>query len=158
MKFRKQLQESDISYIEDILNSSNFFYDHEVKVALELAQENLTDGEEKSGYIFIICEVEEKPVAFACYGKTPCTEDSFDLYWIAAHQNQMGKGIGKILMKMIDEDIKNLGGKSIWIETSSRPLYEPTRQFYIKTQCELVAELPDFYGKNDNKLVFLRKV
>lgn len=158
MNFRKQLKESDISYIADILNSSKFFYDHEVEVALELAQENLSDGEEKSGYIFIICEVEEKPVAFACYGKIPCTADSFDLYWIAVHQNQMGSGIGKILMKMIEEDIKNLGGKNIWIETSSRPLYQPTQKFYQKTNCELVAELPDFYGENDNKLIFRKRV
>jgi len=158
MKFRKNLKESDVKFIAEILESSKFFYDHEVEVALELAQENLADGEEKSGYIFIICEVDEIPVAFACYGKTPCTADSFDLYWIAVHQNQMGGGIGKILMKMIEEDIKNLGGKSIWIETSSRPLYEPTQKFYLKTNCELVAELPDFYGKNDNKLIFLKRV
>jgi GNAT superfamily N-acetyltransferase len=127
-------------------------------VAIELAQENLSKGEEKSGYIFIVVDTDDIPVAFACYGKTPCTADSFDLYWIATHQNRKGTGIGKLLMKKIEEDIKSLGGKNIWIETSSRPLYDPTRMFYLKSGCEIIAELPDFYGQNDNKLIFLKKV
>jgi hypothetical protein len=61
-------------------------------------------------------------------------------------------------MKQIEEDIKSMGGKNIWIETSSRPLYDPTRMFYLKSGCEIIAELPDFYGQNDNKLIFLKKV
>jgi ribosomal protein S18 acetylase RimI-like enzyme len=158
MNFRKELQERDIESIAAILNSSEYFYDFEVDVALELARENLMKGEEKSGYIFIVAENNEKPVAFACFGKTPCTAHSFDLYWIAVHQDQMGSGIGKILMKLIEEDVAGKGGKNIWIETSSRPLYEPTRMFYLKTGCELIAELPGFYAEDDNKLVFLKKI
>ncbi|PIR14303.1 MAG: hypothetical protein COV50_03540, partial [Flavobacteriales bacterium CG11_big_fil_rev_8_21_14_0_20_35_7] len=112
----------------------------------------------KSGYIFIIAEKDDMPVAFACYGKTPCTESSFDLYWIAVNQSLKGHGIGKILMKMVSDDIANLGGKNIWIETSGRPLYEPTRQFYLKYGCKLVAQMPEFYGLNDDKVVYLLKV
>lgn len=158
MKFRNQLVESDIQAVSGILNSTGFFYDFEVDIAAELAQENFEKGEEKSGYYFTIVENEGKPVAFSCYGKTPCTAASYDLYWIAVHQNQKGSGIGKILMKMLTEHIAQLGGKNIWIETSGRPLYEPTRQFYLKYGCELMAELPEFYGENDPKLIFLLKV
>ncbi|MCF8298939.1 MAG: GNAT family N-acetyltransferase [Saprospiraceae bacterium] len=158
MNFRKKLKKSDLAFIREILKSTGFFYDHEIDVSLELAQENLEQGEDKSGYIFIIAENDEKPVAFACYGKNPCTFDSFDLYWIAVHQSQKGLGIGKIMMKMIEEDIKQLGGKNIWIETSSRSIYEPTRMFYVKYGCELVATLPNYYGENDDKVVFLLKV
>jgi len=158
MNFRKKLKQSDIAFISDILESTGFFYDHEIEVALELAQENLSKGEEKSGYIFLIAENEDKVVGYACYGKTPCTADSYDLYWIAVHQNQKGAGIGKILMLKIEEDISKLGGKNIWIETSSRPLYDPTRIFYLKTGCKIMAELPHFYGENDHKLIFLKTV
>ncbi|MBK5208140.1 MAG: GNAT family N-acetyltransferase [Flavobacteriaceae bacterium] len=158
MKFRKQLKESDILAVKEILNSTGFFYDFEVEIAAELAQENFAKGEELSGYIFIIVEKDRKPVAFACYGKTPCTADSFDLYWIAVHQNQKGSGIGKILMKMIEEDVKKLGGKNIWIETAGRILYNPTRKFYENYGCELIAELPEFYGKDDSKIIYLLKV
>tara|TARA_R110001583_G_scaffold109032_3_gene257697 strand:+ start:788 stop:1264 length:477 start_codon:yes stop_codon:yes gene_type:complete len=158
MKFRNQLIESDIQAVRDILNSTGFFYDFEVDVAVELAQENFEKGEEKSGYFFTIVEVEGKTVAFSCYGKTPCTAASFDLYWIAVHQNQKGKGIGKKLLKMLEIHVAKLGGKNIWIETAGRPLYNPTRKFYENYGCELVAELPEFYGENDSKVIYLLKV
>ncbi len=158
MKFRKKLKPSDIAYIKEILESTSFFYDSEVEIALELAQENLEKGEDKSGYIFTIVEIDDKPIGYTCYGKIPGTIDSFDLYWIAIHKSQHGKGIGKILMKMAIEDIDKMHGKNIWIETSSRPVYEPTRQFYLKSNCELITELPDFYGPNDNKVIFLLKI
>jgi len=158
MKYRNQLIESDIQAVRDILNSTGFFYDFEVDVASELAQENFEKGEEISGYFFTIAEEEGKVVAFSCYGKTSCTAASYDLYWIAVHKNQKGSGIGKILMKMLEEHVAQIGGKNIWIETAGRSLYEPTRQFYLKYGCQLLAELPDFYDVGDAKLIFLLKV
>ncbi len=158
MKFRHELKESDKVSIVEILRSTGFFYDYEIDVAVELAVENLDKGEEKSGYIFIMADIDGNSVAFACYGKTPCTAHSFDLYWIAVHENLKGKGIGRLLLSLVEKEIAELGGKNIWVETSSRPLYEPTRMFYIKTGYKLVSELPDFYGENDNKNIFLKKV
>jgi ribosomal protein S18 acetylase RimI-like enzyme len=157
MEFRSQLKSTDPDAIKDILISTGFFYDAEVEIAVELAIENLAKGEEESGYIFNIAEINGQPIAYTCYGKTPGTASSFDLYWIAVHQSQRGKGIGNILMDLAVEDIAKRKGKNIWIETASRPLYEPTRQFYIKYGCEIIAELPNFYGENDNKVIFLKK-
>ena len=154
MDFRNKLKPSDISHIKDIVISTEFFYDSEVEIALELAQENLERGEEKSEYIFNIAEEGNIPIAYSCYGKIPGTENSFDLYWIVVHNSHQGKGIGKIMMDMLVKDIKNRSGKTIWIETSSRPLYEPTRQFYLSYGCEIVAELPKFYSENDHKIIF----
>jgi len=157
MKYRSQLRESDVQAIIEIVKSTGFFSDSEIDIAEELARENLAKGPEKSGYIFNLADKEDTPVAYSCYGKTPGTEDSFDLYWIAVHQSERGKGIGKILMEMAVEDIARLSGKNIWIETSSRPIYEPTRHFYLKCGCEIMAQLPHFYGKNDNKIILLKK-
>ncbi len=158
MNFRRELNTNDVSFVKEILESTGFFYDSEVEIAMELAQENLEKGEEKSGYIFNIVESDRKPIGFTCYGKIPGTADSFDLYWIAVHNSQRGKGIGKILFDMALKDIAKMKGKTVWIETSSRPIYEPTRQFYLKTGCEKITELPDYYGKEDNKVIFLKKI
>jgi ribosomal protein S18 acetylase RimI-like enzyme len=157
MEFRSQLKSTDPKAIKDILISTGFFYDAEVEIAVELAIENLSKGEEESGYIFNIAEIDGQPLAYTCYGKTPGTESSYDLYWIAVHQSQRGKGIGNILMDLAVEDIAKRKGQNIWIETASRPLYEPTRQFYLKYGCDIIAELPNFYGENDNKVIFLKK-
>lgn len=158
MKYRSKLRESDVQAIIEIVKSTGFFSDSEIDIAEELAQENIAKGPEKSGYIFNLAEKDNAPFAFSCYGKTPGTEDSFDLYWIAVHQSERGNGIGKILMEMAVEDIARLSGKNVWIETSSRSIYEPTRRFYLKCGCKIIAELPNFYGKNDNKIILLKKI
>lgn len=158
MNYRSKLKVSDVQAISEIVKSAGFFSDAEIEIAEELALENLEKGPEKSGYIFNIAEKDNVPVGYTCYGPIPGTCDSFDLYWIAVHQSQRGKGIGKVLMEMAVEDIARLSGKNIWIETSSRPIYEPTIQFYLKCGCEKIAEFPNFYGENDNKIVFLKKI
>jgi len=154
MEFRNTLNNSDLESLKEILESTGFFYDSELEIVLELAQENIKKGEKESGYIFNIAEENNKVIAFTCYGPIPGTQASFDLYWIAVHKLYRAKGLGKILMNMLVEDIRNRAGKNIWIETASRPLYEPTRKFYISYGCKKVAELPEFYGKNDNKVIY----
>ena len=146
MNFRTVLKKSDIPCIKEILESTGFFYKAEIDIALELVHENISKGEEKSGYFFILAEESDKPAAFSCFGPIPGTESSYDLYWIAVEKSQRGKGIGQILMDKSRENIRQRGGVNIWIETSSRPLYEPTRQFYIRYGCEKAGELSDFYG------------
>ena len=158
MTYRSQLKPSDVAAIGEIVKSTGFFHDYEIDIAKELAEENLSKGQEQSGYSFIIAEQGDKPVGYTCYGKTPGTVDSYDLYWIAVHQDLKGSGIGKELMQLTEKDIARAGGKNIWIETSSRDIYEPTRQFYLKRACEKIAELPDFYAINDNKVIFLKRV
>ncbi len=155
--YRNQLNISDFEHLKEILVSTGFFYDSEVEIVKELVEENLEKGENKSGYIFNIAEENGQPLAFTCYGEIPGTESSYDLYWIAVHQSLRGKGIGKTLMNMAVEDIRHRGGQNIWIETASRPLYAPTRQFYAAYGCEKVAELPEYYGKDDNKVIFKMK-
>ena len=158
IKYRSSLKNSDLDDLCNILISTTFFYASEVEIVRELVGENLAKGEEESGYIFNVAEKEGRPVAFTCYGPVPGTEKSYDLYWIAVHQDNRGQGIGKILMDMAVDDIKNRGGGNIWIETASRPLYEPTRRFYLSYGCEKAAELDEFYGKNDNKVIFCYRI
>ncbi|MCF8368306.1 MAG: GNAT family N-acetyltransferase [Bacteroidales bacterium] len=158
MQFRSRLKKTDQDFIKEILDSSGFFYDYEIEIAIELLQENLAKGAEKSGYFFTIAEIDHIPVGYTCYGKTPGTIDSFDLYWIAVHQEYRGKGIGNRLMDLAVNDIAKRQGQNIWIETSSRELYKPTHLFYIKYGCEKIAELPDFYGPGDHKIIFRKKI
>ena len=42
----------------------------------------------------------------------------------------------------------------LFIETSSLPMYEPTRRFYLKHGYEQHALLKDFYAAGDSMVVF----
>lgn len=155
--FRTDVHQDDMIHVHDIIESTGFFHSYEIAVAVELVEERLKKGIE-SGYYFIFAETGGKTVGYTCCGNIPCTLHSFDLYWIAVHNDYRSHGLGKILMDKTEEAIKKMGGKGIFIETSSREKYIPTQKFYDKCNCELVARINDFYDTGDDKLIYKKTV
>ena len=151
--FRTDPTPADIKNVREIIESTGFFLPHEIPVAVELVEERIKKGVE-SGYFFIFAEADGKTVAYACFGDIPCTKGSYDLYWIATHNDYRGKGIGKKLMDEVVKAVAAISGRLIYIETSSKALYEPTRNFYEKYGCSTEAILKDFYDVNDNKYIY----
>jgi hypothetical protein len=49
-----------------------------------------------------------------------------------------------------------MGGKRIYVETSSREQYRPTRSFYSCCGYCKEATLEDFYSSGDHKVIYLR--
>jgi GNAT superfamily N-acetyltransferase len=151
--FRVDPIPADIENVRQILESTSFFQDHEIPVAVELVEERLAKGMQ-SGYYFVFAEIDGKTVAYACFGEIPCTKGSYDLYWIATHNDYRGKGVGKLIMAEVQRQTKSLGGRVIYIETSSKAQYEPTRKFYENYGCDVEAVLKDFYDTGDHKYIY----
>ena len=152
---RKEVQLDDPEKIKTIVTSTGFFRDDEILVATELAEERLEKGA-ASGYEFLFADIDGVTVAYSCYGLIPCTLHSYDLYWIVTHRDYMNKGIGKFLLQETEQAIFLLGGNGIYVETSSKEQYNPTRAFYEKNQYLLQARFKDFYAQDDDKLVFVK--
>lgn len=150
----KGIKSGDRKSIEEILRSSGFFYEFEIETALEIADETLAKGAETSGYYWLKVTDEDGVVAFANYGKNAFSLHSWDLYWIAVHQNSRNKKLGTVMLKAIEDDVRKQGGKILWIETSGRPLYASTEGFYRKNGYQLQASLKDFYGPDDPKQIY----
>lgn len=153
--YRNTLISSDRNAIKTLLESTRVFYDFEIDVALEITDTFLINGE-ASGYYFYIAEQDGQVVGYINFGPTPCTRASWDIYWMAVKKDLQGHGLGTILMRMAEGKIEDMSGENIWIETSSRPDYLPTRRFYLKTAYVQVSELSDFYDKGDNKVIFVK--
>jgi GNAT superfamily N-acetyltransferase len=150
----KGIKPEDRNRIEEILRSSGFFYEFEIDIALDLADETLTWADEESGYYWMKVMDDKGIVAFANYTKNSFSVHSWDLYWIAVHCDSRNKKYGSILLAAVEEDVKSLGGKILWIETSGRPLYAPTEKFYRKNGYTLQASLKDFYAPGDPKQIY----
>ncbi|MBN2299099.1 MAG: GNAT family N-acetyltransferase [Deltaproteobacteria bacterium] len=156
--YRDHLIESDRTTIEDILKSTGMFSNEEIGVALELIDEGLIKGT-ASGYNFLLGVGDGGEIlGYTCFGPIPCTRNSYDLYWIAVRHDLQGKGIGKNLLKKTQRIIANLGGERVYIETSSRSVYEPTRGFYLRSGYRKEALIKDFYSNGDDKIVYFRKL
>lgn len=156
--FREALRENDTEAIRKIVESSGFFYQDEVEVAVELVRENLNKGAIESGYYFILAEIEEEVLGYTCFGPIPCTKNRYDLYWIAVHNRYRNLGLGKKLICETESRIRALGGGKIYIETSSRELYLATRRFYLACGYQVEAILKDFYDQGDDKVIFIKNL
>lgn len=155
LEFRYEVRNDDVLKIRSLVAGTGFFSDSEADVASELVVERLEKGE-ASGYSFVLAEEEGELLGYVCFGPIPCTQASYDLYWIAVKAESQGKHIGKRLLAEAEERIRKMGGRRVYIETSSKPQYISTRAFYVKNRYEHAALLPEFYGPGDGKYIYMK--
>ena len=148
------IKSEDRERIREILCSTGFFYDFEVQTAMEIFDETLEKGTEKSGYRWVKIIEDGNILAFSNYGKNAFSLHSWELYWIAVHNASRHKKLGTALLEAIENDIRKSGGKILWIETSGRHLYAATEAFYQHCGYELQASLKDYYGPDDPKQIY----
>lgn len=154
--FRREVKKSDPETIRDIVSSAGFFNAEEIEIAVELADEYLAKGIE-SGYQFIFLDNDKETKGYSCYGKIPGTKNSFALYWIAVHEKYRNQGLGKILLKETEKDIFDQGGIGIYVETSSRTQYIPSRMFYENNGYLLKTRFEDYYDVSDDLVFYVKK-
>jgi GNAT superfamily N-acetyltransferase len=150
------LHRDDRPAILEILRATRAFSPPDVQVAVELVDCYLKDGRD-SGYHFHIAIEDDCLAGYICYGPTPLTKGTWDVYWIVTTPHLKGHGIGSQLLRLAEENVKAEGGRMLLIETSSSPLYLEARRFYLNRGYVIVSSIPDFYAPGDNKITF-RKV
>lgn len=169
LSYRSQVLPSDPGRMEVLVQKTGFFIPEEIRIARELAEEQLAKGKE-SGYFFLFAEERQgdgvdavalniaavNMVAYACYGPIPGTRAGFDLYWIAVDPACQDRGLGRELLRLVEQEVRCMGGARLYIDTSSREQYTPTRIFYERCGYRQEAHLPDFYAPGDGKIIFCK--
>jgi len=143
--------------IMQMLQNMPEFKPPEVLVAEEVLDSYLHDPP-RSGYHVFVAEIDELVVGYICYGPTPLTEGTWDVYWLAVAPNQQSQGIGKSLLALAEGSIKEGRGRIVVIETSSKQEYEASGRFYRAQGYELACRIADFYAPGDDKLIFLKRL
>jgi ribosomal protein S18 acetylase RimI-like enzyme len=128
-----------------------------VEVAEELIDSYLDDPS-GSGYHILIAEIDSTAAGYICYGPTPLTEGTWDIYWLAVAREKQGQGIGSTLMRSAEKEIIRAKGRLSIIETSATPAYHKTRHFHLSQGYEIVACIPDFYAPGDDKLILQKRL
>jgi ribosomal protein S18 acetylase RimI-like enzyme len=126
----------------------------------DTVNELLTDYFEKpdhNGYFFLTADLDGRVAGFACYGPTALTKGTFDLYWICVGRDFARRGIGKALMDRAQVEVRRAEGRLVVVETSGTPEYAPTRAFYEKLGYARVATVPEFYGPDNDLVIYTRK-
>jgi GNAT superfamily N-acetyltransferase len=152
--YRDEVTPADTEHVRQLVESTGVFNAVEEDCAVELVQARLSQGL-ASGYHFIFAEQNGQVVGYACYGLIALTVGSYDLYWIAVRRGTQGQGLGRLLMEEVKRRVRAAGGRRIYIETSTRPPYAPTRGFYDRCGCRLEVVLEDFYAPGDGKAIYV---
>ncbi|MBI9078803.1 MAG: GNAT family N-acetyltransferase [Pseudodesulfovibrio sp.] len=155
--FLDQLVIEDVKTLCDMTVETGFFSNDEVLIVEELAWSFITEGAE-SDYSFLLaapgCAQHDRPFAFACFGPIPCTNGSWELYWIVVDQHSQGCGFGRRLNNEMERRIRAMGGRKIFLETSSRTQYLSTRGFYEACGYQMESRLVDYYEQGEDCLVY----
>jgi ribosomal protein S18 acetylase RimI-like enzyme len=159
LSFRDQPGPADLAAVRRLTHDSGGFSAVEVELAVELLQERLDRGLEASGYHFLFAHSgDASALGYVCHGPAPLTAASWDLYWIAVPVADQGRGIGRQLLAAAEARAVAAGAAAIYADTSGRPDYARTRDFYHRAGYLKAAELPDFYAPGDAKVIFAKKL
>jgi len=158
IKYRFGVQDTDRETLKNILDSTGFFSQEEIDIGVIMVEDNLIKGADAE-YEFIFAQYHGETIGVTSYAPAPCTNGfSYYIYWIAVEGKYRGNGLGKELLRITEDKIINSKAKRIYLETSGRAQYEPTRAFYLKRGYKIEAVLDDFYAPNDSKVIFLKLI
>jgi ribosomal protein S18 acetylase RimI-like enzyme len=147
-------RKTDAARVREIVDAARIFRADEVEVALEVFVDAVTaPGKD---YFAVGAYDDGRLIGFACYGPTPCTLSTWDLYWIAVDPDVQRLGVGRRMMEACEKVIRGRNGQLIVIETASRPDYAATRAFYETLGYERAARISDYYAPGDDLVVFAK--
>jgi ribosomal protein S18 acetylase RimI-like enzyme len=148
----RPLSAADRRRIEEITRAVLVFRDDEVPVALEVFDGAVGGSPD---YIALGATVDDRLVGWICWGPTPCTLGTYDLYWMAVDPAVQGSGVGAALMREMEGRLAG-SARLIVVETAGRPDYRPTRAFYEARGYRKAAIIPDFYAPGDDQVVYVK--
>jgi D-alanine-D-alanine ligase len=151
----RRAEAADREAVIDSIAKSRLFRPGEIQIAREVFDEAITAGPSGHYQSFVI-ERDSRPLGWVCWGPTPCTVGTCDLYWIAVAPDVRKQGLGKALIEFAEQHITAAGKSLVIVETSGRPAYEAARAFYTRLGYRLDATIDDFYGPADPKLIFTK--
>lgn len=152
----RPLSAADRPQLAELLSRIETFSPQEVVCALELidaaAQPNHPD------YLAQVAVEGAVVLGYVCYGPTPMTEGTWDLYWIASDPRARGQGVGKKLVASMEAELKRREGRVVRVETSATESYDGTHRFYEATGYKEEARIREFYRRGEDLIILTKRL
>lgn len=150
-----------------LLTATRAFGADEIQVALSLFDLSLSStggelrgaGDAPLDYEFVgAFGSDDSLIGYACFGPTPSTDGTYDLYWLAVDPGAQGQGAGRALVGAVERILGERGARMLVAETSGRADYAGTRAFYLATGYTVAATVRDFYAPADDRIMLHRRI
>ena len=152
----RPLEPKDREPLAALIRRIETFSPEEVQVATELVDIALQPN--NPDYSILVADRDGRLVGYVCYGPTPMTEGTYDLYWIASDPEVRGQGVGASLVSAMEGDLRRRQARLIRVETSATEAYGPTRGFYASMKYTEEARFRDFYKVGDDLIILGKRL
>jgi ribosomal protein S18 acetylase RimI-like enzyme len=147
----------DRAILEQAVTAS--FVRDEVAVALELIDASIAGSDDYQS--LVASQVEGAPHGiggYLCYGPTPMTRATYDLYWIVTHPDARGRGVAGALISAMEAALRGAGATGVRVETSETESYGAARRLYQRLGYPRAAHLRDFYRPGDGLIIYYKQL
>jgi len=100
----------------------------------------------------------ETVLGYVCFGATPMTATTYDVYWIVVDAAARGRGIGRALIDETERQVAARGARTIRIETSSLEGEGGAVRFYERAGYQRVGLIEGFYRPGDDLVTLAKRL
>lgn len=152
IEIRKVVKE-DVMGLKDVLDSSALFPSEYLD---DMIFDYLNNPESED--IWFTSLIDGNIVGLGYCAHEKLTEGTYNLLAIAVRKELQGKGVGRLMMRHIEQFLREMSTRILIVETSSDPQYALTRAFYLKLDYSQEATIRDFWKEGEHKVIFWKKL
>ena len=158
-KIRKP-EKSETEYLLKIADSTGIWQPNEAKQLLGSVLQDYHDQKlGESHEIFVLEGVRSgNAKGWSYFAPTHHADGVWDIWWIGIDGASHSQGLGFTLLAAIEEKILDASGRVIVIETSSKAPLEKARAFYLRQGYVMSGRIANFYGPEDDKIIFAKSL
>ena len=136
------------------------FRPEEVSCAIELLDAALARADGNTYEALVACDDagDGRPLGYVCFGATPMTEATFDLYWIVVAAEARRQGVGRALLAATEAELRDRGARTVRVETSSLEGAGGAARFYDRAGYHRSGFIEAFYRPGDDLITFTKKL
>ncbi len=149
----RMVSREDLKGLKEVLDSSELFPSHYLD---DMIADYFMNPETQA--IWFTCITDGTHSAIGYCAPEKFTNGTYNLYAIAVKKELQRKGIGKAMMKFIEEFLRKGEKRILIIDTSSDRQYDLTRKFYKDLNYDLEAVIKDFWNEGEDKITFLKRL
>lgn len=149
----------DIDSIKEIAVDANMFEPNAVGFFDDMITGFLNGTMEDNHWL--VAERDGRVIGGAYYAPEPFADRIWNLYFIAVAPAHHGNGTGGALLTEVERQLRSRGddtARVLIVETSSTDQYARTRDFYGHHGYYEEARIRQFYGPDDDKIVFWKSL
>jgi len=108
------------------------------------------------GHGHVVCESAQEDRVIGVSGWDADEGEGRGVFWLGwtyVGPWHEGLGAGRRLLDAVVDEVRALGGRRLFLDTSSLPKYERAVRFYERNGFEHEGRLRDYYGPGDDKLL-----